>query len=736
MAKLAKRLMRMIRRARPSSAAWTTILTIVVAASFIAVEALHMVQQRASAFAAGTKENANLAASLLQNAELTFRTADTLLLSSVFRLEHSAFGAEEQDITKATLIEEIRHFPQIVNFAVIDSDGKTIINTTGPSGADYSDRQYFLQHKSSPSRNVLISPPIRGRASEVWFIPVSRRFNRADGSFGGVVLAAIKTQYFQDLYDRLEIGGNGAILLASLEGRLLVRRPFSETNVGRDMSRSGIFQKLADAPVGDVEIVSSTDGVRRLNSYASSATFPLVVAVAQDSREILAGWRRDALRRLGEAGLLLALFAALGLVIWRVTARLASKAAKLRDSNEKLRTATKAAEAAAKAKSEFLAMMSHEIRTPMAGMMGMLHLLAATKLETEQAELAKTAEEAAQNLLTVLNNILDFSRLEAGQVSTEMIDFSPSDAIARIAALMAPSARGEIAILTNVSEDMPALVRGDPARFRQVLLNLVGNAIKFTNQGGITIAASHQHLASELVEIRVEVTDTGIGISPEARDQLFNAFTQADTSISRRYGGSGLGLAICKRLCQAMGGDIGVESEPGVGSRFWFTVHCRGSDPAAVEPGPSLVPADELHVPAALDILVAEDNPLMRTLIAKLLERHGHRADIVCNGREALAAVQRNLYDVVLMDMQMPEMDGVSAAAAIRKLGEPCGRVPIVALTANALEGERERCLAAGMNGFLTKPIQPEALYAELRRWTAREPRSDGASRPVPQASV
>jgi CheY-like chemotaxis protein len=222
-------------------------------------------------------------------------------------------------------------------------------------------------------------------------------------------------------------------------------------------------------------------------------------------------------------------------------------------------------------------------------------------------------------------------------------------------------------------------------------------------------------LEGDAIELRIEVIDTGVGIPADVKPLLFTPFTQADNSVSRKYGGTGLGLAICKQLCQIMGGDIEVESEPGHGSKFAFTVQCRvGLPPRAA--APSLAPTIEVNA-AALDILVAEDNDIIRKLISKLLARRGYRADLVCNGKEAVEAVQKKFYHLVLMDMQMPLMDGIAATEAIRRLSGPERTVPIIALTANALVGQRETCLAAGMNSFLTKPIQPDALYAAILRW-------------------
>ena len=410
----------------------------------------------------------------------------------------------------------------------------------------------------------------------------------------------------------------------------------------------------------------------------------------------------------------------------RAQRKLEAQKSELLATTKALSEARDAAEDASRSKSDFLAMMSHEIRTPMAGMMGMIDLLNGTALNDEQKDLASVAQDSARNLLSVLNNILDFSKLEAGQLKPESIDFSIRHTVNGVISLLGPKAKGQgLALESALPSDIPLWFRGDPSRIGQILLNLVGNAIKFTERGSVKIAVAHREFDHGAVELRFEVIDTGAGIPATVLPTLFTPFTQADTSVSRKYGGTGLGLAICKQLCLTMGGSIGVDSEPGHGSRFWFTVSCLPGEPPQI-PSPSLqadITADDTDI----SILIAEDNTVIRSLITKLLARRGYQADQVTNGQEAVDAVQTKSYDLVLMDMQMPVLDGISAAKAIRALTGPERQVPIIALTANALVGQREDCLTAGMNAFLTKPIQPDALYKAITRW-ARGPAERAAA--------
>ncbi len=391
-----------------------------------------------------------------------------------------------------------------------------------------------------------------------------------------------------------------------------------------------------------------------------------------------------------------------------------------------------AAENASRAKSRFLAMMSHELRTPMTAVLGMGDLLLGTDLSEQQTGYVKTLRSSADTLLAILNDILDFSKIEAGQLELEEIDFSLGRLIEDVVQLFQVRAAAKgLYLSASVADETPTHVRGDPTRLRQVLFNLVSNAIKFTERGGIEICVWRPQVddTGEVV-LRFEVTDTGIGMTPEQQKRLFTAFVQADVSTTRKYGGTGLGLAICKHLVQAMGGDITATSEAGDGSTFRFSIRVR---PPQSTPEPAPEPAAPAPQPAAsLHLLLAEDNDINRMLISTMLTRMGHRVDAVGDGRAVLAALQGKAYDLLLLDMEMPILDGGSTARAIRRSPGPVAQMPIVGISADALPEHRDRHMAAGLDAYMTKPIEWDALGALILEMASR-PRTP---RPIPAAAA
>jgi PAS domain S-box-containing protein len=936
----------------------------------------------------------DLAAALATNIERTIQIDDLALVGVMAGLRVPDIDQVSPHIRNLVLFDRAVAAPNLAALYALDEHGRLI----GESGAQWpgspalSAQSAFDYHREHADRGLHLSEPFEDSACGGWCVALSRRLDRDDGGFAGIVVGVARLAFFRNLFDQVGSGSNETIALFATDRRLIVRKPYNEADVGRTFQGMQLFDRQATARAGSYRHVSPLDNVDRLITYRPVGDLPLILVITQPMSTVFADWRTKAiivagavsaltaiaillvaalvgelrrreeaertardnerryrliaenssdiillsdprdLRRLyvspairtvlgyepddvvGTSGFALShpddierfrecvrsvlaegsgslsirlkhkngdyrwidisattvinpdtgttelvsnfrdgtarkaaedalsaknallnsvlsaipdgihvlgpdmkqvltndtFFKVLELerdavmaspdpaaavrevlarrgdfgagdpaalsekrlaglraaateqferrmpsgrwaefrsqpmpdggriIVWRDVTdrkahelelddnreRLETQASELARSAESLdfarREAEKArdrAEVANRGKSAFLANMSHEIRTPMHGIIGCVDLLLRTGLDDRQREFATMLRDSATALVSIIDDILDISKLEAGRLTIEAIAFDLDKVVRQSVELLTTKAdQKDLPLDCSIDQAARGTFVGDPTRLRQVLINLIGNAIKFTNEGMVSVTVRCVEQDEKGASVRVDVADTGIGVSPEAQRRLFAKFTQADDSIARRFGGTGLGLAISKELVEAMGGQIRMESRPGHGSRFWFVLPLRRQVADAAPTG--VAPAPATGASRGKRVLLAEDVRINQVIAVEMLTSAGYAVDVVENGRQAVDAVRRGTFDLVLMDVHMPEVDGLEAARRIRGLGTRAAGIPIIALTADAIAGAREKYAAAGMDDFLSKPFDPAALIETIERWT------------------
>ncbi|WP_051241688.1 hybrid sensor histidine kinase/response regulator [Azohydromonas australica] len=674
----------------------------------------------------------NFATLLDRQLSAVFDKTDVVLRTAVWEYESRVRdGSLRGEDFNRFLAHQQSLLPEALALRVAGPDGVVRYGGVGEGPlVSQADRDFFIRARDSAAPVLIVSGPLVARIAQQWVIVLARRLNAPDGAFAGVLYASLATAELGRNLSGLALGPNGAATIRTADLALVHRHPEARDALGSRNVSAQLQQVLRSAPEGGSYVATTPlDGIERSNAYRRLRDYPFYILVGVATQDYLGEWQDNAVILCTLGGVLVLLTGIAAVLIHRAAERqhaaldertrahaaIQRLLAERTQLGEALARRADEALAASRAKSDFLANMSHEIRTPMNAVLGLVYLLEREELSAAARTLVRKVHNAGRMLLGIINDVLDYSKIEAGRLELEDAPFELADVLDNLSTVMAATAGAKnLELVIHPPPRGVDHLRGDALRLEQVLVNLTGNAIKFTDRGHVDVDIRVDAQDTQAVTLRFLVCDTGIGITPQKQREIFAPFSQADASTTRRFGGTGLGLTICRRLVEMMGGEIGLLSIPGSGSEFWFTVQLRREAvvPAEALPGAAM---------AGLEVLIADDSAVAREALHKTAEHLGWKADMVASGSAAVDAVlarraRRAMADVVLLDWQMPDMDGLAVARAIRQAGNGVREPIVVMVTAFSREELQAHPDSRLVDAVLPKPVTTSSLFNAVQQ--------------------